>query len=274
MSTGESSTTAAFYLPYPHIGVTPTMRDRAVSNRVFGTRDIEPANLQKHAHILKPLCELCAEKGITNIPPVMIAKSPVQNASMTGSGTMIISDGLVETLNESEMRAIIMHELEHYQKKEMTSVIAHALGFIVDFAVGIFGGNKIDKMIKSNILNPYVQHAATHVLPGLATHYIVVAPAHAYFQRKGEYAADLEGATTVGFDNMIGVLKYFDELYENKHKAIPTSIVTRIKDKGMMGNIADVVFPFADHPTFKERIAHLEEARKSHPETHVSALEM
>lgn len=258
------------YLPYPYFGAQPTLRDRMVASRVFGTKELEAPTMEKYEKVLKPLCELCSEKGIANIPKVMIAKSKVQNASMTGDGTMLISDGLTETLNETEMRAVIMHELEHYQKKEISSVIGHALGFLTDLVVGFFGGRALDRAIESRVLNPHIQHFFSHAIPALGTHYLVVAPAHAYFQRKNEYEADLEGAKTVGFDNMIGVLRYFDELYENRHQQIPRNVVKRIIDKGVMGNVTAVIFPFEDHPTFKDRIARLEEARARQPDTQVS----
>lgn len=270
MTDGSTSST---YLPYPYFGAQPSLRDKMVASRVFGTKELEAPTMERYGKVLRPLCELCLEKGITNIPKVMIAKSKVQNASLTGEGTMLISDGLTETLSETEMRAVIMHELEHYQKKEITSVIGHAMGFVADFAIGLFGGRAIEHYAGTHFKHPALQRLAAHGVPTLATHYLVFAPAHAYFQHRNEYEADLEGAKTVGFDNMIGVLRYFDELYTNRHEQIPSNVVKRIMDKGILGNIATVIFPFDDHPTFKDRIARLEKERPKYPDSHVSQVQ-
>jgi len=262
---------------YPHIGITPSASDMNVARRVFGTTELIPATPDRHAKIMQPLCELCAQKGITQIPRLMIAKSPVKNASVTGEGTLIISEGLTESLNADEIRAVIVHELDHYKKREHDSTIAHAIGFLADFFTGLFVGRKIDDFVEHNskLKNmPRIGKFISHTVPAAALHYLVVAPSHALFKRRSEFNADLEAAHTVGYDNVIGVLKFFDELYESKNGVRPRNIITRVRSNSVLDNVTAVLYPFPDHPTFKERIEKLEEAKAKDPSTRVSSAQL
>lgn len=262
---------------YPHIGITPSASDINVANRVFGTTELIPATPDRHAKIMQPLCELCAQKGITEIPRLMIAKSPVHNASVTSEGTLIISEGLSESLNENEIRAVIMHELDHYKKREHDSTIAHAIGFLADFLTGLFVGRKIDEAVDNHSKlkhMPRLGKFISHTVPAAALHYLVVAPSHALFKRRSEFKADLEAAQTVGYDNVIGVLKFFDELYISKNGESPRNVITRVRNNSVLDNVTAVLFPFPDHPSFKERIEKLEEAKAKEPNTRVNSVEL
>lgn len=263
---------------YPHFGIMPSAGDIRVAKRVFGTSEIIAASPSHHASIIKPLCELCETKGIKDVPKLMIARSPVQNASVTSEGTLIVSEGLVETLNQDEMRAVIVHELDHYKKRETSSVIAHAVGFLADFFVGLFGGRKIDHIIENNSKlqkMPRVGKFISHTIPALGLHYLVVAPTHALFRRRSEFEADKEAAQTVGYENVIGVLKFFDELYESRRgDQHPRTIINRVRSNSVLDNVTAVLYPFPDHPTFKERIEKLEKERAVDPNTRVTAMEL
>lgn len=274
----DSAVTEYLQKHYPHFGISPTAGDIRVARRVFGTEILEAASPARHANIMMPLCELCEKKGIRDVPKLMIAKSPVQNASVTSEGTLIVSEGLVETLNQDEMRAVIVHELDHYKKRETSTVIAHAVGFLADFLVGLFGGRKIDSWFEGNPklkTMPRVGKFLSHTVPAFGLHYLVVAPTHALFRRRSEFEADKEAAQTVGYENVIGVLKFFDELYESKYaEQQPRTIINRVRSNSVLDNVTAILYPFPDHPSFKERIEKLEKARASDPNTRVTAVEL
>jgi heat shock protein HtpX len=96
--------------------------------------------------------DLSRKSGI-GVPRLMLAQVPIPNAFAYGSpiaGTRIaVTDGLLKTLDEGEVEAVVGHELGHLRHRDvqvmmfvsLLPAIAYFIGYSLMLS-GVFGGNR------------------------------------------------------------------------------------------------------------------------------------
>lgn len=105
---------------------------------------------QEAPHLHSMVEELCRIAGISK-PKLAVSKLEMPNAFAAGrkssSATIAVTEGLINLLNEREMRAVLAHEVTHLKNRDVSimtiasffSVVASTLMSLF-FWMGLFGG--------------------------------------------------------------------------------------------------------------------------------------
>lgn len=204
--------------------------------------------------------ELAERAGIPK-PRVAIIPEAQPNAFATGRtpqhGVVAVTEGILELLDERELRAVLAHELGHIKNRDiLLSTIAAALTSVITYvahAVGFLGGAARDDEEDSSavgglLLALVAPIAATLVQLGIS--------------RSREYLADETGARISGdpralasalakLDRAAGIVPAAAE-----PATASLFIVNPLKGRG------GVLSLFATHPSTEERVARLLELER------------
>lgn len=136
------------------------------------------------------------ERAKVPMPKVYIVPSAQPNAFATGrnpkNAVVAVTKGILELLNEKELRAVIAHEIAHVKNRDIlvasiAGVIAGAISYLANMAswaamFGGFGGNDDDG---GNIIGVLALAIVTPIIATLI---------HMAISRSREFLADKEGA--------------------------------------------------------------------------------
>jgi heat shock protein HtpX len=147
-------------------------------------------------YITRTVRELADADGLP-MPKLYYVDTPIPNAFATGRShkhaVVAVTTGILDILNEAELRAVLAHELGHVKNRDMlvstvAATIAGAISFIIEMAfwANIFGGGDEDAP------NP-IAMVAMFLLAPLAAILIQMA-----ISRSREFLADQHGAKLVG----------------------------------------------------------------------------
>lgn len=109
----------------------------------IGLHNTRTVTAQSHPELHRAWGELCHRAGYNEVPPLVIAESPVANAMVVHDGTMVITTGLLSMLTLRETAGVMAHELGHGRRDHMT-VRAAALGGFA--GAGALLGNYLGKI--------------------------------------------------------------------------------------------------------------------------------
>lgn len=160
--------------------------------RMAGAREVSEAEAPR----LHALVREVAQAARMPMPRVYIVNNPSPNAFATGRNpqhaVVAVTTGILELLNERELRGVIGHEMGHIKNRDIltSSIVATIAGAIqmiaqVAFFMSMFGGNR-------NNQNPFVMLIMVLIAPIAAT--II----QLGISRQREYAADVTGAQVTG----------------------------------------------------------------------------
>jgi heat shock protein HtpX len=193
-----------------------------------------------------------AEKLRISMPEVWIYESPDPNAFATGptknNSMVAVSTGLLNNLNEGEIRAVLAHEMGHVYNGDMftTTVLAGLMNTFVYF---------ISRMV-------YRQMAERNAALGFATYiflqiilsFLAMIPI-SWWSRRREFAADRFAANTVGKENMISALQGIDRWVQRTQFEYSTQdALATMKISGKTRGFMQV---FSTHPPIEDRVAAL-----------------
>ena len=230
------------------------MAKTAMGVRVIG----QPQSGAEEA-LLQTVRAHAARLGLA-MPEVGIFDSPTLNAFATGArrnrALVAVSSGLLESMHESEVQAVLGHEMTHVANGDMVTIalLQGVLNTFVIFLARIVG-TLIDSLMSGGRERRegggFFYFATVIVLQivfGVLATLIVMA-----YSRHREYRADAGGARLAGRENMIDALRV---LQRAEGEPLPGQLQAfGIHDGASSGLLRRL---FMSHPPLEQRIAALE----------------
>jgi heat shock protein HtpX len=227
-----------------------------MAKRAMGVRVIEqPANANEQ-WLVSTVRGLATQAGI-GMPEVGVFDSPEPNAFATGArrdaALVAVSSGLLQSMNRSEVEAVLGHEITHVANGDMVTLtlIQGVVNTFVIFLSRIVG-SVVDRALSRDGegrggIGYFVTVMVTQLVLGIVASMIVM-----WFSRRREFRADAGGARLAGRNNMIGAL---ERLKAAQEPALPGQLnafgIGGGRGKGLQAL-------FMSHPPLEERIAALQ----------------
>ena len=211
------------------------------------TQITEPRT-QAEVMLYETVQKISAKLDIT-MPEVWIYDSPDPNAFATGpsknNSMVAVSTGLMNHLNEGEVRAVIAHEMGHVYNGDMftTTVLAGLMNTFVYF---------ISRMVARNIgdRNPML-YFATYIFLQIILSVLAMIPI-GWWSRRREFAADRFAANTVGSQYMIAALEGIDRwVQRTQFQYESQDALATMKISGQSRSFMQL---FSTHPPIEDRI--------------------
>ena len=235
-----------------------------MAKKTTGTELIDPNAPRNQAEVwlLQEVAQLSQKAGI-QMPEVGIFPSYQSNAFATGwnknDALVSVSSGLLENMNQDELRAVLAHEIGHVANGDMVT-LALIQGVVNAFVM--FFARVVGDFIDRNVFGREDGEA-----PGLAFFLItmvldivfgILASAIVmWFSRYREYRADEAGARLAGKDAMISALLRLQaesELPDQMPKEMKAFAIAEGKSEGF-----SLAALFQTHPTIEQRVAALQQ---------------
>ncbi|WP_447965556.1 protease HtpX [Nitrospira sp. Ecomares 2.1] len=190
-----------------------------------------------------------SEKLGISMPEVWIYESPDPNAFATGptknNSMVAVSTGLLNNLNEGEVRAVLAHEMGHVYNGDMftTTVLAGLMNTFVYF-ISRFIYRQVAERNEALGFGVYI--ALQIVLSVLAMIPI------SWWSRRREFAADRFAANTVGKEHMISALEGIDRwVQRTQFDYSSQDALATMKISGKSHSFMQI---FATHPPIEARV--------------------
>lgn len=185
-------------------------------------------------------------------PEVWLYDSPDPNAFATGpsknNSMVAVSTGLLNNLNEDEVRAVLAHEMGHVYNGDMftTTILAGLMNTFVYF---------ISRIV-------YRQVAERNPMLGLGVYFflqivlsILAMIPISWWSRRREFSADTFAANTVGKEHMISALQAIDRWVTRVEYQYKTEdALATMKISGQSRSFMQI---FSTHPPIEDRVAAL-----------------
>lgn len=217
----------------------------------------QPQSAKEHL-VFDSVAQLSTRLGI-RMPEVWVYWNDDPNAFATGPGRnhsmVAISSGLVNLLNEQEVKAVIAHEMGHVYNGDMVSTtLLQGLMNTFVFWLSMLAARQFDD-------RPMVAFAVSMVLQvGLS--FLALIPI-TWFSRRREFAADRFAAEQVGAAAMISALQKLHQraaALHVVHDAVRDPMATAYISGSWQGL-------FATHPSLEARVAALQALQKNYSYT-------
>jgi len=226
-----------------------------MARTAMGVRVIGQPTTRTEQWLVSLVARLAQAAGV-GMPEVGVFDSPEPNAFATGysrNGALVaVSTGLLATMNEQEVEAVLGHELTHVANGDMVTLtlIQGVVNTFVIFLSRIIG-NLVDRTLfrSEDGRGPayFLCVIASQILLGILANMIVMA-----FSRWREFRADRGGAHLAGIPNMIAALEALKRAHEPlpSHQFASFGITSGPVARGLQRL-------FMSHPPLDERIAAL-----------------
>jgi heat shock protein HtpX len=226
-----------------------------MAKHAMGVRVIAQPSSPSEQRLIGMIAQLARAAGL-GMPEVGVFDSPEPNAFATGysrdAALVAVSTGLLATMNEQEVQAVLGHELTHIANGDMVT-LALIQGVVNTFVIFLSRiiGNVVDRIFfrSEDGRGPayFLSVIASQILLGILANIIVMA-----FSRWREFRADRGGAHLAGIPNMIAAL----EALKRAHEPLPSQ---QFASFGITsGPVARGLRRlFMSHPPLDERIAAL-----------------
>jgi heat shock protein HtpX len=227
-----------------------------MARNAMGVRIIAQPATPAEQWLVGLVARLARAAGV-GMPEVGVFDSPEPNAFATGhsrdAALVAVSTGLLRSMNEQEIEAVLGHELTHVANGDMVTLtlIQGVVNTFVIFLSRIIG-NLVDRTLfrSEDGRGPayFLSVIASQILLGILANIIVMA-----FSRWREFRADRGGAHLAGIPNMIAAL----EALKRAHEPLPSQ---QFASFGITAGPVSrgIQRLFMSHPPLDERIAALQ----------------
>ena len=176
--------------------------------------------------------------------PNAFATGPSKNNSMVA-----VSTGLLNNLNEGEVRAVLAHEMGHVYNGDMftTTVLQGLMNTFVYF---------ISRMVYRNLAERNAALAfGVYILLTVVLSFLAMIPI-GWWSRRREFAADKFAANTVGKEHMISALQAIDRWVNRAQFQYSTEdALATMKISGQSRSFMQM---FSTHPPIEARVEALQ----------------
>ncbi|MGH7252784.1 MAG: protease HtpX [Nitrospiraceae bacterium] len=194
-----------------------------------------------------------AQRLHIKMPEVWVYESPDPNAFATGpsknNSMVAVSTGLLNSLNEQEVRAVLAHEMGHVYNGDMftTTVLAGLMNTFVYF---------ISRWVYRHLAERNEALAfGVYIFLQMVLSFLAMIPI-SWFSRRREFAADSFSAKVYGREAMISALQSLDRWV--KRAKIEYSTQDALATMKISGKSSGFFRLFATHPPIEERVAALQ----------------
>ncbi len=194
-----------------------------------------------------------AQRLRIRMPEVWVYESPDPNAFATGpsknNSMVAVSTGLLNSLNEQEVRAVLAHEMGHVYNGDMftTTVLAGLMNTFVYF---------ISRWVYRHLAERNEALAfGVYIFLQVVLSFLAMIPI-SWFSRRREFAADSFSAKVYGREAMISALQSIDRWV--KRAKIEYSTQDALATMKISGKSSGFFRLFATHPPIEERVAALQ----------------
>ncbi len=231
---------------------------RWMAKRSTGAQVITQPRNSTEAWLLRTVERQARQAGIP-MPEVAIYDSPEPNAFATGASKakslVAVSTGLMRSMNEDEVEAVLAHEVSHIANGDMVTLtlIQGVVNTFVIFFARVIAG-MINNATRSNSssgqgLGTFAYFGIVMVLElvfGILASIIVF-----WFSRQREFRADAGAAKLAGSHKMVAALKRLQGAQESNLEG--SMMAFGIQSKRSFSRL------FMSHPPLAERIAALQQ---------------
>jgi heat shock protein HtpX len=227
-----------------------------LAKTTMGVRVIQTPSNAAERWLVETVAMHARAAGI-GMPEVGVFDSPQPNAFATGArrdaALVAVSTGLLQQMNESEVRAVLGHEISHVANGDMVTLtlIQGVVNTFVIFLARIVG-NLIDRTFfrSDDGRGPayFVSVIISEIVLGFLATLIVLS-----FSRWREFRADRGGATLAGRQNMIAAL----EALRSAHEPLPSKQFAAFGIASDATRVSGLRRLLMSHPPLEERIAAL-----------------
>jgi heat shock protein HtpX len=222
-----------------------------------GLQLINGSNDPTHRWIVQTVERFAQKAGITT-PEVGIYEG-APNAFATGafknSALVAVSTGLLQSMTQEEVEAVIGHEVAHVANGDMVTM-ALIQGVMNTFVVFLSRaiGYVVDKLVlRNNSDTPGIGYMVTTIVLDILLG-IVAAVIVAWFSRQREFRADAGAATLMGHKQpMINALARLGGLD-------PGEMPKAMAAMGISARPGGLLALFSTHPPMEQRIARLQQS--------------
>ena len=194
-----------------------------------------------------------AQRLRIRMPEVWVYESPDPNAFATGpsknNSMVAVSTGLLNSLNEQEVRAVLAHEMGHVYNGDMftTTVLAGLMNTFVYF---------ISRWVYRHLAERNEALAfGVYIFLQVVLSFLAMIPI-SWFSRRREFAADSFSAKVYGREAMISALQSIDRWV--KRAKIEYSTQDALATMKISVKSSGFFRLFATHPPIEERVAALQ----------------
>jgi heat shock protein HtpX len=230
-----------------------------IAKRSTGAQVIEQPRSPTEQWLVQTVRTQANRAGI-GMPEVAIYEAPEPNAFATGASRnnalVAVSTGLLQSMNEDEVEAVLGHEISHVANGDMVTLtliqgvlntfvifFARIVGFVVDRALS----SSNEEEYQGPGIGFWITSMIAEIIFGILASVIVM-----WFSRQREFRADSGGAQLAGRQKMIAALERLRRIAEPSH--LPSEMAAF----GINGGLGDGLKKlFMSHPPLEERIAAL-----------------
>lgn len=210
----------------------------------------EPKTRQEEV-VFQTVREL-AQRMRIQMPEVWLYDAPDPNAFATGptknNAMVAVSTGLLENLNEDEVRAVLAHEIGHVWNGDMftTTVLMGLMNTFVYFISNFIARHLAERNAALGFIS--------YFLLQIVLSFLAMIPI-CWFSRRREFEADKFSAKAYGPAPMISALEGIQRFVEAAQ--VEYSSQDALATMKISGNTGGFLRLFATHPPIEERIAAL-----------------
>ncbi len=210
----------------------------------------EPKTRQEEV-VFQTVREL-AQRMRIQMPEVWLYDAPDPNAFATGptknNAMVAVSTGLLENLNEDEVRAVLAHEIGHVWNGDMftTTVLMGLMNTFVYFISSFIARHLAERNAALGFISYFLLQVVLSFLAMIPI---------CWFSRRREFEADKFSAKAYGPAPMISALKGIQRFVEAAQ--VEYSSQDALATMKISGNTGGFLRLFATHPPIEERIAAL-----------------